>query len=151
MAVMSGTSCISERVNVKGISLKFGRHFLALLLAFFILLSMCFATDRKQLSAALDAVNANLKAAGGKQYDDAIGKEFSEKYLAGIKQCKQSAPSLEPFDTFLKLDADGKVQEALVYPETQLANCARTTLLAGKFTRPPHNDYWINIHMQFKH
>jgi hypothetical protein len=131
--------------------LKFGRHLIALLLAFFILLSVGLATDRKQLSAALDAVNANLKTAAGKQYDEAIGKEFSEKYLASIKQCKQSAPSLNPFDMFLKLDAEGKVQEALVYPETQLANCARTTLLAGKFTPPPHNDYWINLYMQFKH
>jgi hypothetical protein len=96
--------------------LKFGRHLIALLLAFFILLSVGLATDRKQLSAALDAVNANLKTAAGKQYDEAIGKEFSEKYLASIKQCKQSAPSLNPFDMFLKLDAEGKVQEALVYP-----------------------------------
>jgi len=113
----------------------------------------CFAADKKQLADAVAAVDANLKTSAGKQYDEQIGKEFSEKYLAGIRQCKQSLPavaSADAFDLFLKLNADGKVQEGLVYPESQFAGCARAALLTGKFSPPPHADYWINVHMQSK-
>jgi hypothetical protein len=116
--------------------------------------SMCFAADKKQFAAALAAVDANLKTSAGKQYDDLIGKEFPDKYWSNVRQCKQSLPAgagLDPFDMFLKLNSEGKVQEALVYPETQFAVCVRTALLVGKFSSPPHDDYWINIHLQLKH
>jgi hypothetical protein len=115
--------------------------------------SMCFAADKKQLTAAVAAVDANLKTSAGKQYDDLIGKEFPDKYWSSVRQCKQSLPAgagFDPFDMFLKLNTDGKVQEALVYPETPFALCVRTELLAGKFSSPPHDDYWINIHLQLK-
>ena len=109
-----------------------------------ILAGMCFGADKKQLTAALAAVDANLKTSPGKQYDELIGKELSEKYLSSVKQCKQSLPpgaGIDPFDMFLKLNHDGKVQEVLVYPETQFAGCSK----------PPHDDYWIDVHMEFKH
>ncbi len=124
--------------------------FLAVLLG---CVAMCSAADKKQLAAALAAVDANLATPDGKQYDDLIGKEFPERYLSSVKQCKQSLPAgtaIDPFDMFLKLSAEGKVQEVLVYPETQFAGCIRTALLAGKFSSPPRGDYWINIHLQLK-
>jgi hypothetical protein len=116
--------------------------------------SPVFAADKKQLADALAAVEANLKTSAGKQYDDGLSKPFA-KYLPDIKHCKESAISsgagVEPFDMFLKLNAEGKVLEALVYPETSIAICSRTALLAGKFDPPPHGDYWVNIHMELKH
>lgn len=115
--------------------------------------SICLAADRKQLEAEVAAVDANLKTSAGKQYDALIGKEFPETYWA-VKQCTPSLPagtSPEPFDMFLKLNAEGKVQVVLIYPETQFANCTRAALLTGKFSNPPHDDYWINIPMQLRH
>ena len=125
----------------------------ALLAVAIILNPASWAADKKQLKAALAAVEANLKTSAGKQYDEIVGKELTEKYLSSLKPCKQSLPQgarIDPFDMFLRLDSDGKVQEGLVYPETQYAGCARSALLAAKFSRPPHEDYWINIHMEFK-
>ena len=116
--------------------------------------SICMAADKKQLAAAVAAVDANLKTSAGKQYDDRLGKEFPDKYWSSVRQCKQSLPAgtnLDPFDMFLKLNAEGKVQLVLVYPETQFANCTRAALLTGKFSNPPHDDYWINIHLELKH
>ena len=133
--------------------LKSDSSFLTFLLAFSVLTLTCFAADKKQLSDAVAAVDANLKTPAGKQYDETIGKEFSANHLSNVKQCKQSAPagaSTDPFDMLLKLDAKGNVQEVLIYPETPLAVCMRAALLDGKFSIPPHSDYWVNIHMQFK-
>jgi hypothetical protein len=117
------------------------------------LLGHGFATDKKQLAAAVAAVDANLKTKAGKDYDEKIGGEFSSKFVPSVRQCKQAAPasSLVPFDMLVRLDANGKMQEVLVYPENQLSLCTRTALLAGSFSPPPRGDYWVNIHMEIKH
>lgn len=128
--------------------------FFVLLIAFVSLASLCLAADKKQFSDAIAAVDANLKTPAGKQYDERIGKEFSDKYMSSLKQCKQSLPAgttIDSFDMFLKLNAEGNVLEGLVHSETQFMACARTALLTGKFSNPPHGDYWINIHMELKH
>ncbi len=135
-------------------NLRIHKRFIAVLAVLLSFGSICLAVDKKQLEAAVAAVDANLKTAAGKQYDDRLGKEFPDKYWSSIRQCKQSLPAgtnLAPFDMFLKLNVEGKVQIVLVYPETPFANCARAALLTAKFSNPPHDDYWINIHLELKH
>jgi hypothetical protein len=112
--------------------------------------SLSFAADKKQLFDALAAVDRNVKTVAGKQYDEKIGQEFPQRYLPLLKSCKQSSPptNSDPLDMFLKLNTEGKVQEALVHPENPFNECARTALQSGQFSAPPHGDYWINIHLQ---
>jgi hypothetical protein len=122
--------------------------------ALVLLLASCLAADKKQLEAALAAVEANLKTPAGKQYDEQLGKEFMDRYLPGLKPCKQGLPAgtkIDSFEMFMKIKSSGQVAEVLVYPESQFAGCARTSLLGGKFSTPPHDDYWVNVHMQMKH
>ena len=134
--------------------MKICRKFSMLLLTLGMLFSSAYAADKKQLADAVAAVDANLKSTAGKHYDETVGNEFPARFQSSVKQCKQSLPAgstATPFDMFLKLDAKGKIQEALVDPETALAICTQTALLAGSFSPPPRGDYWINIHMEFKH
>lgn len=114
--------------------------------------SLCNAADKKQLSDALAAVEANLKTSAGKQYDAELGKQLSQRHAAAISQCRQSSQNdaLDPFDIFLKLKADGSVYQALAYPEAPLANCTRDALSKAKFSPPPHDDYWVNVHLELK-
>ena len=147
----AGCGSMSRWFDDNNMTLQIPKRLMIALAALLSFGSICMAADKKQLEAAVAAVDANLKTAAGKQYDTLMGKEFP---FSSLKQCKQSLPadtSLEPFDMFLKLNAEGKMQVVLVYPETQLANCTRAALLAGKFSTPPHDDYWINIHVQLKH
>ena len=111
-----------------------------------------FGADKKQLAAAMAEVDANLKTKAGKDYDEKMGAEFGAKFIGNVRQCKQSSPpaSHAPFDMLVKLEASGKMQEVLVYPENALSLCTRTALLAGSFSPPPHSDYWINIHLDVK-
>src|SRR5579872_2285778 len=104
--------------------------------AIVVLAFVCSAADKKQLTAALAAVEINLKTSEGKSYDEMIGKEFPAKYLASIKECKRSNPSssTDPFDLFLKLDTEGRTAEALVYPETPMSLCSRKALAASQFS-----------------
>ena len=113
----------------------------------------CLSADKKQLEAALAAVEANLKTPAGKQYDQQLGKEFMG-YLPALKACKQGLPAgtkTDSFEMFMKIKRGGQVAEVLVYPESQFAGCTRTSLLSGKFSTPQHDDYWVNVHIEMKH
>jgi hypothetical protein len=132
---------------------EFRQRACRLIVIVFMLASASIAADKKQLEAAVAAVDANLKTTAGQQYDQQIGKEFPEKYRASMRQCKEAVPAgtrIAGFDMLIKLGADGKVQEVLVYPETQMSECARAAVVTGKFSNPPHGDYWINIRLELK-
>ena len=104
------------------------------------------------LTDARAAVEANLKTPEGKVYDEKLGKEFMEKHLATMKQCKQGAGNdLESFWILMKLDKDGAVKEVLLYPATKLGTCARETLLKSAFSPPPKPAYWVSVYMKITH
>lgn len=134
--------------------LRFSRNIGVLLAGLVCMSSMAASADKKELKAALAAVEANLKTPAGKQYEDQIGKVFFEKYLPNVKPCKQfvsGGSAIDPFDVLLRLKANGEVAEGLVYPETKYSSCTRDAFLAVRFSNPPHDEYWINVHMEFKH
>jgi hypothetical protein len=86
-----------------------------------------FADDKPtSLSDARAAVEANLRTPEGKAYDERLSKEFMDKHLPTMRQCKQNAGNdLESFWMLMKLDKDGAVKEVLLYPTTKLGTCAR--------------------------
>ncbi len=112
-----------------------------------------FADDKPtSLADARAAVETNLKTPEGKAYDEKLGKEFMEKHLATMKQCKQSAGNdLESFWILMKLDKDGAVREVLLHPTTSMGSCARKTLLQSAFSPPPRPAYWVSVYMKLTH
>ena len=110
------------------------------------------AEDRPtSLSDARAAVEANLKTPEGKAYEEKMGKEFPEKQLGNLRQCKQSTGGdLQSFWMLMKLGQDGAVNEVLLYPSTKLGQCMRETLLKGSFSPPPHPAYWESVYLKLK-
>ena len=104
------------------------------------------------LSDARAAVEANLRTAEGKKYDEQIGTEFLQKHLATLRECKPSAGGdWRSFWILLKLDRSGAPEELLLYPETKLGTCARSGLLKASFSAPPRPEYWVSVYMQISH
>ena len=104
------------------------------------------------LRDAQAAVEANLKTPEGKAYDEKLGKEFVDKHLSTMKQCKQGAGSdLESFWMLIKLDQDGAVKEVLLHPATKMGACAREALLKSTFSPPPRAAYWVSVYMKLTH
>ena len=126
----------------------------ALVLA--LLLGLCLSSGAQEkptsLSDARNAVEANLKTAQGRAYDAQIGKDFQQKYLGTLRECKKTIGSdLSSFWILMKLDNGGVVKELLLSPTTKLGSCAREALLKGKFSPPPHPAYWVSIYLQLGH
>jgi len=46
----------------------------------------------------------------------------------------------------LKLAANGRVTEVLLYPTTKLGACAREALLGDSFSPPPRPAYWVGVY-----
>jgi hypothetical protein len=118
-------------------------------LSFFLAL---FAAAQEKMTSPSDAraaVETNLRTPEGKAYDEQLGKEFPQKYLSTMRECKKTAGSdLASFWILIKLDKDGAVREVLLHPTTKLGSCARVTLLKGKFAPPPGPAYWVSVYMQ---
>lgn len=101
---------------------------------------------------ARNAVEANLRTPEGKAYDEKLGKEFMEKHLSTMKQCKPSdGKGLDNFWILMKLDKEGAVKEVLLHPETKMGTCARETLLKSAFSPPPRTGYWVSVYMKLVH
>lgn len=104
------------------------------------------------LADARAEVEANLKTPQGKAYDEKLGKEFMEKHLPTMKQCKQAAGNdLGSFWILMKVDRDGAVKEVLLHPTTKMGSCARETLLKSSFSPPPKPAYWVSVYMKLTH
>lgn len=127
-------------------------YFLVLVLGLMSSLRVVADDKPTSLSDARAAVEANLRTPEGKAYDERLGKEFMEKHLATMKQCKQMAGSdLESFWMLMKLDKDGAVKEVLLHPATKMGTCARETLLKSMFSPPPRPAYWVSLYMKLAH
>lgn len=101
------------------------------------------------ISDARAAVDANLRTPEGKAYDEQLGKEFIQKHLSTMRQCKQAAGGdLGSFWILMKLDKDGTVKEVLLYPSTKVGTCARESLLKAGFSAPPRPEYWVGVYMK---
>jgi len=120
------------------------------LILLFSFITVARAEDKPtSLRDAQVAVEANLRTPEGKAYDEQMGKEFPQKYLGTMRQCKQNAADdLRSFWMLMKLAQDGAVTEVLLYPSTKIGTCARETLLKGKFSPPPKPAYWVSVYMK---
>lgn len=117
-----------------------------------LLLSVQAEDKATTLRDAQSAVDTNLQTPEGKAYDAQLSKDFPDKYMGTMRQCKQNAGGdLRSFWILMKLAQDGAVKEVLLYPSTKLGECARETQLRGKLSPPPKADYWVSIYMKLSH
>ncbi len=92
-------------------------------------------------------VEAELRTPEGKAYDAKVGAEFTQKHSDTARICKTSADDdTENFWMLLKLAANGRVTEVLLYPTTKLGACAREALLGDSFSPPPRPAYWVGVY-----
>jgi hypothetical protein len=104
------------------------------------------------ISDARAAIEANMRTAEGKAYDEQMGEDFMQKYLDNLRQCKRTAGgSQESFWILLKLDKDGSVKQVLLSPVTKAGSCDRDALSKAKLLPPPHGDYWVGIYLNSGH
>jgi hypothetical protein len=100
---------------------------------------------------AVLAAEANEATPTGREFHAAVERQFVATQATTIAHCADgfTNTNLEEFDLLMKLDASGTVIEALVYPETAVATCLRSSVAHGGYPAPAHTDYWVRVEMAF--
>lgn len=90
------------------------------------------------LSDARAAVEANMRTAEGKAYDDKLGADFTEKHLAAIRPCKKAGgDDLRSFWILAKLNGENQSWRVFARSSPQ-----------GSISAAPHPAYWVSIYMK---
>ena len=105
-----------------------------------------------QIAEAEFAAKSDAGTEAGKKFGEALGQAFGREHGSTIQRCAKSAqrPDLSNFDLFLRLDATGAVDQALVEPATALATCVREQMPGWKSSAPPHAGFWVKVDVNLK-
>jgi hypothetical protein len=104
------------------------------------------------VAAAESAAEAAAATPEGKKYEDQVGTAFGRDQGKSIQACAREVkrPDLSDFHVFVRVNAAGRVEQALVKPNTNLAACLQGKLRAWKVAAPPHADQWVSVHVKLQ-
>ena len=104
------------------------------------------------VSAAESAARAGAETPDGKKFGEDLGKVFGREHGATIQRCAKETkrPDLSDFDLLLRVDGIGLVDQALVKPATNLAQCVRHKMKGWKTSVPPNSGFWVKVSVNLK-
>jgi hypothetical protein len=110
------------------------------------------AAESTAFDAALAEAQRNAQRPGGEAFEGAVGKEFGRVHGRKLSACAKQVkkPDLRDFDVLVKLSLNGRVEEALVRPETNLAACLRDQVKGTDLPAPESAGYWVRIGLKLK-
>lgn len=116
------------------------------------LLLPAFAEEKSAFDLALAEAQRNSERPGGHAFEAAVGKQFGVAYGPRVSACAKriSKPDLRDVRLLVRLSMNGRVEEVLVRPETNLALCLRDELKGGSLPVPETRGYWVHIGMKLK-
>jgi hypothetical protein len=104
------------------------------------------------VAAAESAADVTAATPEGKKYEDQVGTAFGRDHGKSIQACAREVkrPDLSNFRVFVRVSAAGQVEEALVKPSTNLAECLQGKLKAWRVGAPPHADQWVGVQVKLQ-
>ena len=104
------------------------------------------------VAAVESAAAAAAATPEGKKYEEEVATAFGRDHGKSIQTCAREVkrPDLSDFQVFVRVSAAGQVEEALVKPSSNLADCVRAKLTPWKLGVPPRPDQWVRIQVKLK-
>ncbi|MGE3373831.1 MAG: hypothetical protein AB7O37_09870 [Vicinamibacteria bacterium] len=110
------------------------------------------AYERPSFEAALAEARRNAGSPAGQAFEASVGQRFGTSYGPRLSACAKQVkkPDLRDFEVLVKLSINGRIEEALVSPETNLAVCLRDSLKDGSLPVPAAPGYWVRIGLKLR-
>jgi TonB family protein len=109
--------------------------------------------DDAQFAARLTEARRAIQSGAGKEfYDGAFSRAFAaqlDRRTRRLKECSQRTGQVVSFNLLLKLTGDGRVEAAMVRPESRFAACYREQAKKDAFPRPPSAGFWLPVSLRF--
>lgn len=88
----------------------------------------------------------------GRAYHYVVAKAYQSKLSVGLTYCSQLTRETgrDPFQAVLAIQANGKVSQAEVSPQTNVAKCFRERLLRATFPPPPFAPFYDARNVTFR-
>jgi len=116
------------------------------------LLTPSSADERPSFESALAEARRNALSPAGQAFEAAVGQKFGASYGPRLSACAKQVkkPDLRDFEVLVRLSVNGRIDEALVSPETNLAVCLRDSLKDGTLPVPAAPNYWVRIGLKLR-
>jgi L-ascorbate metabolism protein UlaG (beta-lactamase superfamily) len=107
--------------------------------------------DVDEFEKRLREASGDVKTPAGLAYfEGAFSKQFYPTYSPRLSACmQQTGETPRSFDLVLDLDGDGRVEDAMVRPETKLTTCFMALVKKDQFPPPPSAHLRVPVLVRF--
>jgi hypothetical protein len=104
------------------------------------------------VEVARSEAETNAKSPAGKRYEGVLISKADEWLRPALERCVKDAPETEriSFDALVRVSSEGKAEEVLFGPETEVAKCVAQDFREARYPRPPQPDWWAKVIVRLK-
>lgn len=104
------------------------------------------------VEVARSEAESNAQSPAGKRYEGVMVSRLEEWLRPALEQCvkKAAREELISFDALVRVGDDGKAEEVVFGPETEVARCVAPAFQDRQYPRPPKPSWWVKIEVRLK-
>jgi hypothetical protein len=117
-----------------------------------LLLLAALAAAATPVEVARSEAESNAKTPAGKRYEGVLVSRAEEWLRPALERCARDLPESEriSFDGLVRVSSQGKPEEVLFGPSTELARCVAPDFREASYPKPPQPSWWVKIVVRLK-
>ena len=110
------------------------------------------ASAATPVEVARSEAESNAKSPAGKRYEGVMISKAEEWLRPALERCVKEAPETEriSFDALVRVSSEGKADEVLFGPQTEIAKCVAPDFRDARYPSPPQPDWWVKVIVRLK-
>jgi hypothetical protein len=118
----------------------------------FLVVSLLLAASSTPVEVARSEAESNAKTPAGKSYEGVLVSKAEDWLRPVLQRCAKDASEAEriSFDALVRVSSDGKAEEVLVSPPTEIAKCVAPDFREASYPRPPRPSWWVKLIVRIK-
>jgi len=104
------------------------------------------------VEVARNEAESNAKSPAGKRYEGVMVSRLEEWLRPAVERCVKKAAKEEiiSFDALVRVGEDGKAEEVVFGPETEVARCIAPDFRDRTYQHPPKPSWWVKVEVRLQ-